>query len=56
MLESEWLGTGEDNGEFVAVDWRRQWRVSGWRVELMLESEWLGTGEDNGEFVAVDWR
>ena len=49
--------------ETAAVDWRREWRLSGWQVELMVETwrmasgaERLGTGDDNGNTAAGDWR
>ena len=56
MLESEWLGTGDEIADLAAVDWRRQQRLSGCGLERTMETQWLWSGDNNGDFVAGDWR
>ena len=54
-METLQLGTGDDDEDLAAVEWR----LGGWQMELMLETGRLGTGDDNGHFVAVkrrQWR
>ena len=38
MLESEWLGTGDEIADLAAVDWRWQWRLSGCGLERTMET------------------
>ena len=33
------MGTGDDNGNLMAWEGRRRWRLSGWGLETMLETQ-----------------
>ena len=37
-METWWLGSGDDNGDLAAREWRRQWRLSGQGVESTMET------------------
>ena len=51
-MEKTWetwrLGSGDEVGDLATGEWRRRWRLGGWRVETTLESQRLGSEEDNG--------
>ena len=38
MLETQWLGTGDENGDLVAVDWRQHYGLSGCGLETILRT------------------
>ena len=41
-LESQPLGSGENNGDLTAVEWRGLWRLGGWAVEKTLVTLLVG--------------
>ena len=48
-LESKRLGSGNDNGDLTAVEWRRRWRLSDQAVKTTLEAQRVGIGDDIGD-------
>ena len=55
-LEIYCLGSGDDTGDLASEDWRQQWRLSSWEVEMIVDTWWVAIEDDTGDLAAWDWR
>ena len=53
-METQRLGTGGDNLDFAAVDWRQHWKLCGCGLETTMETQRQGTGDDIPDLAALD--
>ena len=37
-LGTQWLGSGDDNGDLAVGEWRRECGISGWGVEMTMKT------------------
>lgn len=58
------MATGDDSGDLTAwevgnleaVEWKRQWRLSGWGVGTTRVTQWPDSGDDIADLADGEWR